>query len=130
MTNPAAEFFAVFRPEDGEKVGYLAMESNGFDVRDLLLRSLGHESEYDVAEQRLIDEGIGYLAGLWIYTPSSDVRHVVRIVSLDTESLTLSTGRFGAVGEPYELFTEPLPLLAHRLRPVADHEENELGASS
>lgn len=104
------------RRGDGELIGWMRPESDGFVVIDLLGRPLTGAVDWLTAEEVVEATGIGYLAepfelllddGRWLR---------VRITEVSAAAVRLKTEDWGAIDAPTVEYTLPFPV-TDRLRP-------------
>jgi hypothetical protein len=109
------------RRPDGETLGWMVAEGDGFRVHDLLGRVVSPEPlEWLDAEELLEDLGIGYLADRWTLTFPDGTQRPVRIAEASARGVTVVADEFGAasaVGGALERFRLPFPVPAE-LRPA------------
>ena len=120
------------RSSDGELVGWIRPEGEGWVAVSLLGADQTDEVDWLTAEETLEDAGLSWLAGAWMLEREDGEPIRVRIVEFSPDRLrddvTVEPGRvvvktddFGAIDVPYQLFTLPWPPPA-RLRPMASGE--------
>ena len=101
------------RRGDGELVGWLAPEGEGFHVVDLLGRTRTDEPVGWLAAEELLDDlGIGYLADRYSLRTSDDHEREVRIGDVSTAGIIVVADDFGsasAIGAKPERFALPFP---------------------
>lgn len=103
------------RRGDGELLGWMRPEGDGFVVIDLLGRPRTAPLDWLDAETFLDDLGIGYLAERYLYRG-----HPVRIGEVSTAGVTVMTDDFGAaaaIGGSLEYVRLPFPVPADLLLP-------------
>ncbi|MCP2635334.1 hypothetical protein K0817_001980 [Microbacterium sp. HD4P20] len=109
------------RRADGEVVGWIVPDGEGFRVRDLLgqertpLGADGRRAPIDwLAAEELLDElGIGYLADRWTLRLTDGSQRVVRIAEVSPRGVTVVADDFGAasaVGGALERFRLAFPV--------------------
>lgn len=112
------------RRADGELLGWMRADAEGFRVFDLLGRERT-PAEADgaidwLAAEELLDElGIGYLADQWTLCLPDGAERPVRIAEVSTRGITVVADEYGAasaVGADPERFRLPFPV-ADELRP-------------
>ncbi len=103
------EWVEYRRRLDGERVGWLASADGGFVPMSLLGWPLADVSSRDDAEQRLEDEGIGYLADVWLLDDGEGEQRV-RFTEVTPDRVTLITDNFGAIDVPFVEHTLPVPV--------------------
>lgn len=100
------------RRGDGERVGWMRPEGEGFVPVDLLGRELAGSIDWLDAEELLDETGIGYLADPYLMERPGRTPLRVRIVEVSTRGIRVKREDFGAIdvdGEHYEL---PWPIPA------------------
>ena len=111
------------RRGDGEVLGWMVADGEGFRVRDLLGRErAARPVDWLEAEELLEELGIGYLADRWILRLSDGTERLVRIAEASPRGITVVADDFGAasaVGSRPERFQLPFPV-PHHLTPLAD----------
>ncbi|WP_127473828.1 hypothetical protein [Microbacterium sulfonylureivorans] len=104
------------RRPDGETLGWMVADGDGFRVHDLLGRALTVEPlEWLEAEDLLEELGIGYLADRWTLTFPDGRERPVRIAEASPRGVTVVADEFGAasaVGADLERFRLPFPVPA------------------
>lgn len=109
---PPTDWIEHRRP-DGETLGWMIPDGDGFRVRDLLGRELTPEPlEWLEAEELLDDLGIGYLADRWTLRFPDGTERPVRIAEASERGVTVVADEFGiasAVGGRPERFHLPFP---------------------
>lgn len=109
------------RRADGEVVGWIVPDGDGFRVRDLLGRERtpadadGRPTpiEWLAAEELLEGLGIGYLADRWTLRLTDGSERPVRIAEASPRGVTVVADEFGAasaVGGDLERFRLPFPV--------------------
>jgi hypothetical protein len=109
------------RRADGEVVGWIVPDGEGFRVRDLLGRDRTPAGSNDAAEplewlaaEELLEElGIGYLADRWTLRLPDGSERPVRISEASPRGVTVVADEFGAasaVGGVLERFRLPFPV--------------------
>lgn len=105
------------RRGDGELIGWMLAEGDGFRVFDLLGRErtpVGAGTvEWLDAEELLDDLGIGYLADRWILRFADGTERPVRIAEASARGITVVADEYGAasaVGADPERFRLPFPV--------------------
>ncbi|WP_344059127.1 hypothetical protein [Microbacterium pumilum] len=110
------------RRGDGETVGWIVAEGDGFRAMDLLGREVtGDVVDWLGAEEVLEDLGIGYLADRYILRFADGTERPVRIAEVSVRGVTVVADEFGAssaVGATLDRFPLPFPV-PRELRPVA-----------
>lgn len=101
------------RRADGEVLGWMLADGEGFRVYDLLGRERTSEPvEWLVAEEMLDALGIGYLAEKWMLRLDGGVERPVRIAEASPRGITVVGDEYGAasaVGAVLERFRLPFP---------------------
>ncbi|MEB4616010.1 hypothetical protein [Leucobacter sp. M11] len=115
MTHPD---WIEHRREDGERIGWILPEDEGFVVIDLLGRRRSDAVDWFTAEQLLEDTGLGYLAEPFELRRADDSWVRVRLVDLSPEHIRVKTEDWGDVTASVEEYTLPFPL-PDSLRPMA-----------
>lgn len=113
-----ADWIAHRRGLDGELLGWMVPEGDGFIVIDLLGRARSDAVDWHTAEELLDDLGIGYLAD--IYEMKSDAGDWlrVRIAEVSASVIRVKEDDFGAVGAPQIYYALPFPVPEGVLRPL------------
>lgn len=94
------------RRGDGELVGWMRPEGEGFVPIDLLGRARAEVIDWLAAEELLDDLGIGYLADPYALELPDGTTLRVRIVEVATSGIRVKLDDFGAIDGPrqnYEL---------------------------
>ena len=106
------DWFPHRRP-DGESVGWITRDDDGFRAIDLLGRTVGPTPvDWVQAEELLEDRGIGYLADRYSLRLPDGTERPVRIAEASSEGITVIADEFGmasAVGATHERFVLPFP---------------------
>lgn len=109
------------RRPDGEVLGWMVPEGEGFRVRDLLGRELTPRPvDWLEGEELLESLGIGYLADRWELTLPDGTRRPVRIAEASPRGVTVVGDEYGAasaVGAVLDRFRLPFPA-PQELRPA------------
>ena len=109
------------RRADGETVGWIVPDGEGFRARDLLGREVrAGVVEWLAAEQILDELGIGYLADRYVLTLPDGTDRPVRIAEASVRGVTVVADEFGAasaVGATLERFRLAFPV-PEDLRPL------------
>lgn len=116
----ASDWIPHRRP-DGETVGWIVAEGDGFRARDLLGREVTDVVDWLTAEETLDELGIGYLADRYMLRLPDGAERPVRIAEASIRGITVVADEYGAasaVGATPERFrlTFPAP---DELRPAA-----------
>jgi len=113
------------RRGDGELVGWMRPQGEGFVPVDLLGRDVAGEGEWLAAEERLDELGIGYLAepfGLTLpEAPPGRPPLRVRITEVSTRRIRVKKDDFGAIDAPVREYTLEWPM-PPALRPLTAQE--------
>jgi hypothetical protein len=106
------------RRGDGELLGWIRPEADGFVGIDLLQRPLTGVVDWLAAEETLESTGIGYLADRYEYLDAKGEWLPVLIVEVSDDLVRLKKGYWAAIDAP---FTEHLLVfpVEGRLRPLA-----------
>lgn len=99
------------RRGDGELLGWMRPEGEGFVPIDLLGRARAGALDWLAAEELLDELGIGYLADPYALERPDAPTLRVRIIEVSTERIRVKLDDFGAIGGPrlhYEL-AWPMP---------------------
>jgi hypothetical protein len=104
------------RRGDGELVGWMRPELDGFVAYDLLGRPATAVVDWFTAEETLESEGIGYLAEPFELRQDDGRWMRVRITEVSTEAIRVKKEDGGAIGGPRLDFAVPFPL-PEQLRP-------------
>lgn len=112
------------RRADGELLGWMLADGDGFRVFDLLGRErragdADGAIDWLAAEELLDDLGIGYLADQWTLCLPDGTERPVRIAEVSVRGITVVADEFGAasaVGADLERFRLPFPV-TDELRP-------------
>jgi hypothetical protein len=106
------------RRGDGERVGWMRPEGDGFVPVDLLGRDLGGAVDWLTAEEALDRVGIGYLAELYELRLDDGSWLRVRLAEVSPTRIVAKQDDFGAVGAPQLFYTLAFPM-PDTLRPLA-----------
>ena len=108
-----ADWIEHRRSGDGELLGWMAADGDGFRVHDLLGRERTAEPIDWLAAEELLDAlGIGYLADRWTLAFDDGSARPVRIAEASARGVTVVADEFGAasaVGADLERFRLPVP---------------------
>lgn len=113
--------FIEHRRPDGELVGWLRPEGEGFVPVDLLGREHGGAVDWLDGETLLEELGIRYLADPYVLRLENGTELRVRITEVSTRGIVVKKDDFGAIDAPlvrYELVW-PMP---PELTPLGDRE--------
>jgi hypothetical protein len=101
-------WIAYRRDADGERLGWIAPAGDGFVPLSLLGRPLSEPVSWGQAERRLEDEGLGYLAEVWLLDGPEGPRRV-RFKEVSPDRLRLITDNYGAIDVPFDEIVLPVP---------------------
>ncbi|WP_285724960.1 hypothetical protein [Psychromicrobium xiongbiense] len=112
------DWITVIRPGDREIVGYLELQGGGFRPHDLLGHPVAELLDYDVAENLLLDAGLGYLVWRWtLQVPDAEA-------PIDVVNREISSRQVIVVSDDYHYhqpmgteFILEIPDLSGRLQP-------------
>jgi hypothetical protein len=104
------------RRGDGELVGWMRPEADGFVVMDLLRRPLTDVVDWLDAEETLEAMGIGYLAEPYGFLDDDGRWLRVRIVEVSADRVRLKGEDWGAIDAPFTEYSVAFPI-ERRLRP-------------
>lgn len=107
------------RRDDGELVGYLVLEGDGFVPLTVFGHPLAGACELDEAEEILDRRGLAVLADRWVWDDAPDAGMLVRIVEVTSDRLRVvddASGAANVVGA--NLPTYDLPVPTDALRPA------------
>jgi len=107
------------RRSDGEIVGWIVPAGEGFTTVDLLGREDLDEVAWDVAEERLEERGIGYLADKYELLLESGEWLRVVITEVSPDRIRVKEDDFGAIGMPDQRHFElpfPMPETLRKVR--------------
>jgi hypothetical protein len=113
---PVPSDWIEHRRGDGELVGWMRPEADGFIAYDLLGRPATDVVDWLAAEESLETAGIGYLAEPFELRLDHGEWLRVRITEVSTDAIRLKKEDGGAIGGPRLDFTVPFPL-PEQLRP-------------
>jgi hypothetical protein len=105
------------RRGDGERVGWMRPEGDGFVAVDLLGRERTGVVDWLTAEETLDATGIGYLADIYELEQEDGSRVRVRIAEVSPRRVLVKHDDFGAVGIPQVYIDLPFPA-PEGLRPL------------
>ena len=101
------------RRPDGETVGWIVPDGDGFRVRDLLGREVADAPvDWLRAEEMLDERGIGYLADRYALRLPDGTERPVRISEASARGITVVADEFGAasaVGADADQYRLPFP---------------------
>jgi hypothetical protein len=106
MTVPAD--WITHRRGDGELLGWIRPDADGFVAIDLLGRALTERIDWLDAEEALEATGIGYLADPFeLLVDGAWVR--VRLTEISADAIRVKTEDWGAIDAPVDQYVVPLP---------------------
>ncbi|OUZ09101.1 hypothetical protein BHE97_11390 [Aeromicrobium sp. PE09-221] len=97
------------RGRDGERLGWIRMQDDGFVAIDLLGRERTAIVDWETAESTLDELGIGYLAELYELELEDGRWLRARIAEVTPGSITVKQDDGGAVGAPQVYYPLPFP---------------------
>ncbi|MBM9462388.1 hypothetical protein JL108_02935 [Aeromicrobium sp. YIM 150415] len=97
------------RGRDGERLGWIRMDGEGFVAVDLLGRERTGIVDWETAEAALDELGIGYLADLYELEVEDDRWLRVRVAEVTADVITVKQDDGGAVGAPQIYYPLPFP---------------------
>jgi hypothetical protein len=98
------------RRHDGERVGWLRPEGEGFVPVDLLGRELGPAVDWLTGEETLERAGIGYLADPFELRLDDGSWLRVRLTEVSTRRIVVKKDDFGAIDAPQLFYELPFPM--------------------
>jgi len=118
MTAPS--HWIEHRRGDGELLGWMEQDGDGFVAIDLLGRRVTEVVDWLDAEEHLDALGIGYLADRFELRLDDGRWLLVRITEVSTEAIRVKKDDWGDMGATLIEYTVPFPL-PDGLRPLAAH---------
>ena len=115
---PVAPDWIEHRRGDGELLGWMRPDGDGFVAVDLLGRSLTDAVDWLTAEETLEATGIGYLAGPFELLLDDRRWLRVRIIEVSSDAIRVKREDGGDINVPMLDFTLPFPV-SDRLRPLS-----------
>lgn len=109
--------FIEHRRPDGERVGWMREDGDGFVAIDLLGRAVTGVVDWFTAERALDDLGIGYLADPYELVRAGSEPMRVRILEFSTHRILVKRDDFGDLRAPRVDVELPWPIPAE-LRPL------------
>lgn len=103
---------------DGELLGWMRPQGDGFVVLDLLGRERTEEVDWLVAEEFLDALGIGYLADKYEFKLHNGDWQRVRITEVSTVSIFLKQEDWGDMTAPTVRYRASFPIDQRELRPA------------
>jgi hypothetical protein len=114
---PVAPDWIEHRRGDGELLGWMRPERDGFVAVDLLGRSLTDAVDWLAAEETLESTGIGYLAEPFELLLDDESWLRVRIIEVSADAIRVKKDDWGAIDVSMQDYTLPFPV-SDRLRPL------------
>ena len=105
-----ADWIEHRRGGDGERLGWMAPEGDGFVAIDLLGRRLTGPVGWLTAEETLEARGIGYLAEPYEFRLDDGRWLRVRITEVSPEAISVKKDDWGAIDAPQINYTLPFPM--------------------
>lgn len=109
------------RRHDGELVGWLRPEGEGFVPVDLLGRELGRAVDWLAGEEALEAHGLAYLADPYVLRLEDGTDLRVRITEVSTARIVVKKDDLGAIGAPVVRFELAWPM-PPELTPLGDRD--------
>ncbi|MDF2047550.1 hypothetical protein P2P98_15390 [Microbacterium sp. Kw_RZR3] len=106
------------RRPDGEVLGWMEPDGDGFVVIDLLGRRSSEAVDWLTAEETLDERGIGYLADMYELRLADGSWLRVRIAEVSTSGIRVKKDDWGAVGAPQLFYDVAFPVDEEQLRPL------------
>ena len=109
-----------YQREDGEVIGYLVADEDGFVVPiNLVGHPIGEAMDRFAAEDLLEDAGLSYLAEPWVLRHDDGTEQRVVIVEVDADHVVVTDAQFAlVVGRPADMVDRvTLTVPTDRLRP-------------
>lgn len=107
-----ADWIEHRRGRNGERLGWIAPENEGFVAIDLLGRRLTERVDWLTAEEALTSHGIGYLADPYELHLGAGAWLRVRITEVSSEAIKVSQDHGGAIDAPQVDYSVPFPITA------------------
>jgi len=105
---PVPNDWIPHRRGDGELLGWMRPDGEGFVAIDLLGRDVTATVDWLVAEEQLEETGIGYLADPFeLLVDGAWVR--VRLTEVSAGAIRVKTEDWGAIDAPVDEYVVPLP---------------------
>ena len=105
------------RAQDGERIGWMRPEGDGFVVIDLLGRERSGALDWLAAEELLDELGLGYLADPYLLRLESGEERRVRITEVAVDRIRVHEDFGGAIDAPQIEYALPFPVPG-TLRPL------------
>ncbi len=115
---PIASDWIEHRRGDGELLGWMLPQGDGFVLVDLLGRIGTEVVDWSTAEETLESTGIGYLADPYELLLDDGRWLRVRITEVSVHGVRLKKEDWGAMDAPAMTYVLPFPV-GDRLRPLA-----------
>jgi len=106
---PVPTDWIAHRRGDGELLGWMRPESDGFVAIDLLGRPVTASVDWLTAEETLEATGIGYLAEPYELMLGTGDWVRVRLTEVTADSIRVKTEDWGAIDVPVDEYVVPLP---------------------
>ena len=106
----SADWIEHRRGGDGERLGWMAPEGEGFVAIDLLGRRLSEPVDWLTAEETLDAHGIGYLAEPYELRLDDGRWLRVCITEVSPEAIRVKKDDWGAIDAPHINYTLPFPM--------------------
>ena len=113
--------FIEHRRADGELVGWLRPEGEGFVPIDLLGRELGGPVDWLDGEELLEERGIRYLADPYVLRLDDGTELRVRLTEVSTRRIVVKQDDFGDITATLRAYELAWPMPAE-LTPLGDRE--------
>ena len=114
---PVPSDWITHRRGDGELLGWMRPEGDGFVAIDLLGRAVTATVDWLDAEEILESTGIGYLADPYELQLDDGSWVRVRLTEVTQAAIRVKTEDWGAIDAPVDEYVVPLPA-PHTLRPL------------
>ncbi len=115
---PVPQDWIEHRRGDGELLGWVRLDGDGFAVVDLLGRPLIGPLDWLAAEEALESTGIGYLADPFELRLDGGEWIRVRITEVSSDAIRVKEEDWGAIDAPFVEHVLPFPA-PDRLRPLS-----------
>jgi hypothetical protein len=112
---PVPSDWISHRRGDGELLGWMRPDGEGFVAIDLLGRTVSDSVDWLVAEETLEATGIGYLADPYELLLDDGTWVRVRLTEVASDHIRVKTEDWGAIDAPVDQYVVPLPA-PHTLR--------------
>ena len=106
---PVPSDWIAHRRGDGELLGWMRPNNDGFVAINLLGRAITASVDWLTAEETLEATGIGYLADPYELLLGNGTWVRVRLTELTADSIRVRTEDWGAIDVPVDEFVVPLP---------------------